>query len=152
MIEYRKGNILEVATTKDFVIAHGVNCQGVMAAGFAKHLRAKYPWAYESYKEACEQRDPEYNLGRVRYCQDGESPLIAHCFTQLSFGHENYRYVSYDAIDDSMRSIANRIRATTLQLVMPKIGAGLGQGRWPIIEAIINDVFKDRPVIVYTLE
>jgi len=35
------------------VIAHQVNCMGVMGAGVAKSLRLKYPGLYESYKEMC---------------------------------------------------------------------------------------------------
>ena len=33
MIEYRKGNLLDVTSG---LIAHGVNCQGVMGSGVAK--------------------------------------------------------------------------------------------------------------------
>jgi hypothetical protein len=33
-----------------------------------------------------------------------------------------------------------------------KIGAGLGNGHWPVIEAIINHRLKDVDVRVYSLE
>lgn len=159
MITYRKGNLLDHYQEYD-IIAHGVNCQGVMASGFAKGLREKFPWAYESYKEACDQRDPDNNLGRVRMSADlssKETVRVAHCFTQLHYGRENFRYVSYDAIDDCMNGLDNillsdaSILKRPIKVAMPMIGAGLGGGSWKVIEAIINDQLWNQQITVFQL-
>lgn len=156
MITYRKGNLLDHYEEFD-VIAHGVNCQGVMASGFAKGLREKFPWAYESYKELCGLRDPEYLIGLNRWCGkevDGRYVRIVHCFTQMKYGRENFRYVSYDAIDDCMTRLANDCiepDGISPKICMPMIGAGLGQGDWNVIEAIINSNLKPFDVTVFQL-
>jgi O-acetyl-ADP-ribose deacetylase (regulator of RNase III) len=151
MITYRKGNLLEHYQEFD-IIAHGVNCQGVMASGFAKGLREKFPWAYESYKEFCDLRDEEYLLGTIRWSKsETENIRIAHCFTQLSYGKENFRYVSYDAIDDCMIKLANECIIGETKICMPMIGAGLGQGDWEIIEKIIDVQLKPFDVTVFQL-
>lgn len=149
MIEYRKGDLF---AEEHPLIAHGVNCQGVMASGVAKIVKEKYPKAYGSYIEACEQRDQHDNLGRIRFCMDGKVQ-IAHCFTQLYFGRdEGIRYVSYDAVDDCTYKLNKFMTNWKIPYVaMPKIGAGLGNGKWEIIEAIINTNLKDQKVVVYVL-
>ena len=50
MIEYIKGDIRD---TDCKVIAHGVNCQGVMGSGVAKALYEKWPEVKKSYLKYC---------------------------------------------------------------------------------------------------
>lgn len=146
MIYYKQGNLFNYYQDYD-IIAHGVNCQGVMGSGFAKQIKERFPWAYESYLEACAQRDPEWNLGRVRTVRQGSGIRIAHCFTQLNYGKEKKRYVSYDAIADVMYALNNLLISDEVilkrpcKLVMPMIGAGLGGGNWEVIKAIIETSF-----------
>ena len=48
MIKIVKGNLLDA--TED-IIAHQVNCMGVMGSGLAKQIRNKYPEVYANYKD-----------------------------------------------------------------------------------------------------
>jgi O-acetyl-ADP-ribose deacetylase (regulator of RNase III) len=156
MIEYRKGDMF---ADNHEIIVHGVNCQGVMGSGIAKIIRQKYPWSYDAYKEYCNTKTPENLLGTNKHCSQENSVLIVHCFTQLNYGLENKRYVSYDAIDDCMKSLARAMVfkgisgyiISKIPIAMPKIGSGLGGGNWNVIEAIINDRLRDLNVIVYEL-
>jgi O-acetyl-ADP-ribose deacetylase (regulator of RNase III) len=157
MITYIKGDLF---AENHKIIAHGVNCQGVMGSGVAKIIKEKYPWAYTAYKDFCELRDPIYLLGEVRPCWNDEDVLILHCFTQLEYGKDGRRYISYDAVDDCMKRIADNMywkgvigpnKICSDPIAMPKIGAGLGGGEWSIIESIINHRLKDHQVIVYEL-
>lgn len=50
MIEYKKGNLLDV--TKG-IIMHGCNCQGVMGSGVALAVKRKYPLAFDRYSQMC---------------------------------------------------------------------------------------------------
>lgn len=151
MITYIKGDLF---AEEHPYIAHGVNCQGVMGSGVAKIIKEKYPWSYIAYKDFCGLRDPEYLLGHIKSCWNGESTKIIHCFTQLYYGMDGERYISYDAVDDCMRKIDYLYPACYLEnkyIAMPKIGAGLGGGDWEIISKIIERNCKDIDIRVYEL-
>ena len=45
-IIYKKGNLLDAQTD---VIAHQVNCQGVMGSGVAKQIKEKWPDVFKQY-------------------------------------------------------------------------------------------------------
>lgn len=160
MIEYRKGDLF---AEKHPVIAHGVNCQGVMGSGVAKIIKEKWPEVFQRYVEWIEVRDHDYRLGFVVPCPTKDGTIILNCLTQYDYGREyGKRYVSYDAVDDCMRIIDKDMRLKNFftgelkvdqsnYIAMPKIGAGLGGGEWSIIEAIINHRLKDHKVVVYEL-
>ena len=48
MIKIVNGNIV---SAKEQIIAHQVNCRGVMGAGLALQIRNKYSEVYEEYSE-----------------------------------------------------------------------------------------------------
>lgn len=150
MIEYRKGDLLAVT---EGVIAHGVNCRGVMGAGVAAGIKEKYPTAYSSYKKSCDEAlnttGLQILLGKVQLvspCKDGicNQPLlvIANCFTQISYGTEK-RQVDYEAVAKCFATLNKRIPSLyEATLHIPKIGAGLAGGDWNVIEDIINSEYK----------
>ena len=150
MINYIKGDLF---TTPDNIIAHGVNCQGVMGSGVAKVIRNKYPQAYQDYLDFCALRDPDYFLlGAVKSSHQPDGKIILNCFTQLDYGKDGKRYVSYDAIDDCMVYINEYLDPRTGNISMPKIGAGLGGGNWEVIESIIKYRLDKHTVNVYYME
>lgn len=150
MIEYRKGNLLDVTSG---VIAHGVNCQGVMGSGVAKAIREKYPIVYEEYRKDVNSWIEGFSstggqLGRVQFVPISKVLVIANCFTQDFYGTLK-RHVNYDAVASSFYKL-NKRRDFYGQLNIPKIGAGLGGGDWNVIESIIKSEYKD-DVIVWEL-
>ena len=157
MIKYIKGDLFAESHK---IIVHGVNCQGVMGSGIAKIIREKWPEVYDDYHQFCQLREPYRFLGLVRVSASNDNKVtILNCFTQLEYGKDGKRYMSYDAVDDCMKSIAsnmvwkswNGTKISNDYIAMPKIGAGLGGGHWPVIEAIINHRLKDHKVKVYEL-
>lgn len=147
-IEYRKGNLLDV---KSGVIAHGVNCQGVMGGGVALAIKQKYPRAFEKYRSKCLEctqfGDPSAKLlGDVQFVRVTEKGVVvANCFTQDFYGPRQ-RQVNYEAVAECFHALD----AVTTEVNIPKIGAGLGGGDWKVIEAIINSEFEGK-VIVWEL-
>ena len=137
-MNYIKGDLLSV---KRGIIIHGVNCQGVMGAGVAKAIRAKYPDVYTNYIRDIDLY--EDCLGTVSWCylyvgqSETRELAIASAFTQKYYGNDGEMYVSYDAINDCMDEIFDQARKLDMVVSMPVIGAGLGGGDWSIIEAII---------------
>lgn len=147
MIQYRKGNLLDVQTG---IIAHGCNCQGVMGSGVALAVRNKYPVAYDKYRYECMGLTDDARsalLGRYNIVPVAPGLWVANMFTQDIYGGDGQKYVSYDAIDACFASI--NTRGHTLNI--PKIGAGLGGGDWNVIESIINHRVDNQSVIVWEL-
>ena len=164
MIEYRTGDLF---SEKHPFIAHGCNAHGIMGGGFALLIKNRYPEAFLRYQDICKLRDPIDCLGYVRTvpCKEPDGigvTTILNCITQLNYGNDGRRYVSYDAVDDCMKLVGNNFQMKDCfgnrrhafnddYIAMPKIGTGLGGGEWSIIEAIINHRLKDVKVVVYTL-
>lgn len=148
MIEYRKGDLLGVT---EGVIAHGVNCQGVMGSGVALAIKKKYPRVFKYYNILCESEktDTKKLLGRtliVRAKEDESTPMVANCFTQNFYGTDK-RHVNYEAVAESFASLYKHYNTSEnpdMILHIPKIGAGLGGGNWEIISRIIEDEYKGK--------
>lgn len=156
MITYHKGDVL---ATEAKIVVHGTNCQGVMGSGIAKTIKELYPNVFDSYvkfvKENSFRVDPDVGdllLGKIQPVKVANKPrYIINAFTQQYFGKG--KQVSYDAIDEAMNKINEWYisKNTDAPIYMPKIGAGLGGGSWPVIAAIIEERLVAGEVKVYTL-
>lgn len=135
MIEYRKGNLLDVT---EGIIVHGCNSQGVMGSGVAKAIKDKYPGAYMYYRQ--DIRDHGFGLGDISWYDTGLGALsIASAITQEYYGRDpSVRYVNYFALALCFKTVFN-YAGNDRVVYFPKIGAGLGGGDWNIIEQLIND-------------
>lgn len=150
-ILFRHGDLL---TAPEEAIIHGCNSHGVMGSGVARVLRDKYPKAYEDYRREYEENG--LPLGSVVWSQQNthEKHLVGNAITQKDFGSKSgERYVSYDAIADVIAEVNRVARSRGLTAVaMPLIGAGLAQGRWPIIARIIETEATDFRPVVYLID
>ena len=142
MIEYKKGNLLDVT---EGVIAHGCNSYGVMGSGVVLAVKEKYPKAFAKYKVFCDNNQEYDILGQSVAVLVTDDLLIVNMITQENFGRDpNVRYVSYDAIDSCFDHLRRSHDETLIVnknapiLNIPKIGAGLGNGNWNVISEIIE--------------
>jgi len=146
MIRYVKGDLL---ASNMGVIAHGCNCHGVMGAGIARQIRAKWPNVYEVYK--LKHRVMGLELGTILPVRTLDDRLIVNCMTQGDFGNDG-QYVDYGAVESCMMAInASAENWGALEIGIPFIGAGLGGGDWDRIEDIIVRNAKNFLPVVYTL-
>lgn len=139
MIKYIDGDILSgPKQVERIIICQQVNCSGVMGAGLAKQIRAKYPVVYSEYQryiyELNEQELPL--LWRVSYVRVADNIAIANIFGQDGYGRGK-RHTNYAALSVAFRRMFSRIRNTIR--IPYGIGCGLGGGDWNIVEAIIKD-------------
>lgn len=168
-IEYVKGDLFapeNTAHTK--CIAHGCNAQGVMGKGFALLVKNNFPKAFKDYystyvmrkdrgitplplgmviKSKCGHKDRQWSIDRI----------IFNCITQDQFAPthsktDTRRYVSYDAVAEAFDTISCDPDARTHGLAIPKIGAGLAHGSWPVIAAIIESCAPNLAVTCYVPE
>ena len=136
MIEYRKGNLLDV---KSGIIIHGCNAQGVMGSGVALAIKQKYPIVYNDYRAEYEYRHNKLFLGTCIKSWVDDELMVINAITQQDYGRDGKRYVNYVAIVNVFSEAIVTASAYDYILNFPKIGAGLGGGDWSIIEQLIND-------------
>lgn len=145
-IEYRKGDLF---STEIKYIGHGCNCQGIMGSGVAKIVKEKYPEAFNVYKNRWNTSG--LSLGDVIWV-DTNGKTILNIMTQQNYGRTSNRFTSYDAIADAMEKINDYFYTVQGgELALPMIGAGLGNGSWEVISAIIETELTAVKPVVYML-
>lgn len=149
-IEYRQGDLFE---TDIELILHGCNSKGVMGSGVAKHVKARFPAAFQAYQLWCSRG---FRLGQFLAVSDREKTII-NAVTQQNYGKvaeqtgpNPVRHVSYDAVAEIFKSLEQTY--PNAQIAMPRIGAQLGGGDWSVISAIIESECKTIQPVVYTLD
>lgn len=144
-ITYVNGDLL---ASSERVIAHGCNAKGVMRSGIAKAIREQYSQAYNDYYSTyVKQRG--LNLGQVIVTELPERTIL-NIITQEDYGYyKNVQYVSYGAIKDGILNI-NQLGYD--RVAFPLIGAGLANGNWKDIAAIIEENSNFSPIIYYLNE
>ena len=144
-IEYVTGNLL---LTDVKHIMHGCNSKGVMGSGVAKAIRSWYPLAYQDYEDV--YNSTGLAIGDVVVSVQPNGKTIHNAITQQDYGRDSSRvYVSYWAIAEVFRKIN---RWGVGEVALPKIGAGLANGDWNVISAIIENTLIDTKPFVYVLE
>lgn len=145
MLQFINGSLLDADTN---IIAHQVNCQGVMGAGLAKQIRNKYPQVYTKYHTACNTISDLSLLGKVQVISTDQY-RVANLFGQRYYGHDK-RYTDYDALTTALTKLRNYMSEHDLQtLGLPYgLGCGLAGGDWKIVYEIIRDVFTPSDILV----
>lgn len=128
------------------IIAHQVNCQGIMGAGLAKSIKEKYPDVYSIYKQFCtDNHNNESLLGAAIGVVTEDKHIIYNLFGQYIWGRD-IRQTDYDAFQRSVIRMISDIRydgddELTLYIAIPYgIGCGLAGGDWEIIKKILEEI------------
>lgn len=130
-------------------IFHQVNCKGVMGAGVAKAIREQWPGVYGSYLDKIRkwERDGYRILGSFDTYITPSGQMVTNLFAQDAYGRDGRKYTSYDAVESALTKFLKNYGEETLRretLAFPwGMGAGLGGGRWEVVRAIIESVFRD---------
>lgn len=128
------------------VIAHGVNCCGVMGKGVALAIREAYPIVGRQYFAKFTKENkihPEF-LGTVQLVQINNKLDCANCFTQVFYGrtlryyNDNPQQLDYGALDKCLNHVLDYASATGRPLGLSKIGCGLAGGDFGIVESFIR--------------
>ena len=153
MIQTKFGDVLGVPSG---IIVHGCNSVGVMGAGIALQIKNRFPDAFEEYKKEFIRHG--LALGTATVATVDTNKYIVNAITQTLSG-DRRRQVNYEAIAECFERVGlfhekiEKQTGTNLDIVFPKIGAGLGGGNWDIISTIIDKTISDRVnKILYLLE
>jgi O-acetyl-ADP-ribose deacetylase (regulator of RNase III) len=148
-IVYKTGNLLDAQTD---VIAHQVNCQGVMGSGVAKQIREKWANVYTAYRA-------EYDLftdlnkpllGNCQLVQINDNQYVANLFGQNYYGKDDKRYTSYDAIYEALTSLRQQMTNDNLKsLAIPfHMSCDRGGADWKVLIAMLCSVFEETDISI----
>ena len=144
------GDLIKLAEEGHFdVIIHGCNCFCTMGAGIAKTIKERYPEAYEADCETVsgdKSKLGTYTSAVVE--SDSNAFTIVNAYTQYDWRGMGLK-ADYDAIRQVMKEI--KIDLGGLVIGYPMIGAGLANGDWKIIKAIIEEELQgeDHTLVIY---
>jgi O-acetyl-ADP-ribose deacetylase (regulator of RNase III) len=141
----------DLFTTDCEIIAHSVNCQGVMGKGIAFQLKQKYHKAFDSYTKLCYNAPVKSNLlGSIQAIRCNEK-IIVNMFTQDRYGCDR-RYTDYNAMHSCFKQLTE-IRKPHQKIAMPyRLGCGLGGGDWNRVYNLMVDFFSGGELVLYRLD
>lgn len=146
----------DVLNTDIKIIAHQVNCKGVMGGGLAKQIKDHYPQVFSEYCAFVE--DCEYcgdsPLGTVCCYRVNDSRYIWNVFGQEGYGTDKC-YTDYDAVKRAFVDVIENWRCSEhcnwenqIPIAIPcYFGCGLGGGDWSIMKSVLEEIEKDQNVI-----
>lgn len=142
------GDALEPLGTDPALIAHVVNSHGVLGAGFARHLRGRFPEAAQVYWQTAHQQGRDMPLGQIivvptTVTMRGQLRImyIAHLVAMRL-----YHPVDLAALAECIRLTEVEAQRLDARVHAPRLGAGLGLRAWSEIAALIPDSWS-----IYTL-
>ena len=142
-----------LTNVKSNIFIHGANCQATMNSGIARDVKNRIPELYQADLDFHMGRKAIDQLGKfsmVMYRDDNSPPhkMAFNLYTQFYYGTEK-RHFNYGAFICALSSAietaivykcveTNNEFDYTMNIVMPKIGCGLGGGDWNIVEEILQ--------------
>ena len=139
------------------IIAHGCNCYCTFGSGIAKQIKETFPEAYEADLETDAGDVSKLGTHSWAYCKkEGRegSIRVVNLYTQFKYGRDK-RYVDYEALFNCLQQLRGHAHLQSQfqrpKVGIPKIGCGLAGGRWPIVRAMIEEVFDKEDIYVYHL-
>ena len=143
MIKYLS---MDVLATETELVAHQVNCKGVMGAGLAYQIKTQFPDVYEVYRKACNRVAKSSDLlGKIQVKQG-----IVNLFAQDGYGTDK-RHTDYEALETCLNKLALYMTQHGMRtLALPYgLGCGLGGGNWDTVHSIIKRAFDNTDITVY---
>jgi len=132
---------------KPAVIAHVCNTTGKWGAGFVIPLGNKYPKAKQDFLGS-----PTRPLNDVSIIDCGNGIYVANMVAQEGTrAHQGQRPLRYGSLHVCLEEVQKFAEGISATIHMPRIGAGLAGGEWPVIKSIIANTMKV-DTYVYTLD
>lgn len=151
MIKYTVGDATKPVdgdSGKKKIIVHICNNVGAWGAGFVLAISNRWKEPEEEYRGI-----EKYVLGMVQFVQVEDDTVVANMVAQdgIGYSRNRKRRVDYDALRSCLSIVREYCLEVDATIHMPRIGCGLGGGRWNDIERIIKDELDNLNVYVYDL-
>lgn len=128
------------------LIAHGTNTVGGFSSGVAGQISKRMPEVKLAYLNAHKQG--RLVLGEIQVVKlpqrYGKIHTVVNLMTQASYGRAGTgQHVNYDAVESAFDLLLKYCIENAIERVaIPKIGSGLGNGDWTVIEDRIMTVVQ----------
>lgn len=170
-IVYVKGDIFEyvphyISNNQNgcsVIVPHVCNNIGAFGAGFVAAINKHYPIVKENYQLLSPQFLKQ-NLGYTQFVEVAHNKtydykiIFANMIAQNGvLSNNNQRPLDYFALVKCMSSVNRYIENNFLndsrppQIHCPKFGCGLAGGNWSLIENLIEDIWHNQVVFVYSI-
>ena len=125
------------------IIAHQVNCMGVMGAGLANQIRMTYPKVFEDYVNLCVSKGAKALFGTISYTKTPRY-WVVNLFGQYNTGIYK-RQTDYEKLGSALELLKEFALNNNLKTIgLPyNLGCGLAGGNWEIVQNMILDVFEN---------
>jgi O-acetyl-ADP-ribose deacetylase (regulator of RNase III) len=149
MIQEVECNIFEAGAD---IISQCNNCFCTQGSGIARAIRDRYPEVYDA--DCQTKKGDKSKLGTIfmtavtPFDENDTIKYVAGIFGQFEYGRET-RHLNYEATFRGFEALREYIRDApgflpNYTLAFPyKIGCKLAGGSWPVVKAMIYDVFND---------
>jgi len=153
MLKIIDGDIFE---SNADIIAHQVNCQGVMGGGIALQVKRKYPNVFKEYNKYCNRyKGVSFNLlGNIytvgiqsQYPDLPRRRYICNLFGQDEFGG-NRCHTDYDALRLCLKKL-NIIAIGNTVAIPYMMSCALAGGDWDIVSKMIEETLTDCDITLY---
>lgn len=146
-----------VQTEGSALVAHVVNDLGGWGKSFVLAISKRWPDAESDYRDwaksgrGVDNCSPPFQLGEILISKVETNLSVAHMLAQHGYiGADNPTPLSYEALTQCLRKLADIAAAQNASIHMPRIGSGLGGGDWPRIRQIIERELGHLAVYIYT--
>lgn len=148
MIKIIEGNLFDTTAP---IIAHQVNCKGVMGSGVAAQIKKLYPEVFQQYQDLCYANRPKILLGTAQPCRTQNGDIIVNLFGQEDFGYNStIQFTDTSALAQALYGLRYFMEnKSTKVIALPyKIGCGRGNANWdgevyPLIKSIFLETDID---------
>lgn len=159
MVTYLKGDATAPQAKGKKLIVHITNTAGKWGKGFVLAVSKRWPEPEAAYRAWYHARihmdvsgDGGFRLGQIQVVKVSDDLAVVNMIAQesiLNFGASLIPPIRYEALRTCLGQVAGYAKFFNASVHMPKIGTGLAQGDWSVIEPIIQEQLRDIPVFVY---
>ncbi|RFS15698.1 macro domain-containing protein [Emticicia sp. C21] len=153
-IIYLKGDATLPQANGTRIIAHICNDIGGWGKGFVVAISKRWKAPEIAYRE-WHKTKTDFALGNIQLIQVEDEIFVANMIAQRGMGiRKNQPPIDYKAVELCLSNLAKNAQNLQASIHMPKIGCGLGGGRWEIIEPMIQKTLlaNDIETFVYDFE
>ncbi|MEU6441600.1 macro domain-containing protein [Streptomyces sp. NPDC047046] len=149
-IQYVRGDATAPRGEGPRIIAHVCNDRGGWGKGFVLALTRRWPEPERAYRAWHRERaSRDFALGALQLVQVEHAVWVANMIGQHGTGRGGKGVpVRYEAIDGALDRLAPEALRLGASIHMPRIGCGLGGGRWDRVEPLIRARLTERGVRV----
>lgn len=154
LLKYVKGDATLPNGSSNRYILQIVNDEGKYGAGFSGALSRRWPKVEQEYRKWWRERYGKLSLGDIQVIQILSDLVVINMVAQKGIvGDKNPKPIDYSALQKCLSKAGDEASKYSSSIHMPRIGTGLAQGDWGLIEPLIEQELLKRGlnVTVYDL-